>query len=505
MDFSTGSDPKNDRANYALQLEYEQETHAPFTDGLTGLFNHGFFQTCLEWEIKRGQRYSEPFTLALLDLDSYGAYNKKFGPVHGDRVLKEIAELIKDNVREADLAARFGSDTFAIILTRSDGQFHSVERVRQIVEERYGGILTVSAGIVSFPKDAANREGLLKKAHEALFQAKIRGKNKIFYYAKEEIPVDSHKPKILVVDDQEFIIKVLKHMLLPLNYEVYTASSGEEALYIVNKVETDLVLLDVMMPGMDGYEVCRRLKEGETTRLIPIIMMTALEEKDAKLKGIEAGADDFLTKPVNRTELLARTKSLISVKTLNSNLTSIENILISLANIVEAKDVYTQGHIQRVSNMAMDLGKRMGLSGRELEAIKLGGILHDIGKIAIPASILNKPGSLDAKEWEIMKSHSDVGYKICLPLKKTLGPALEVIRHHHEKLDGSGYPDGLKGEEVSPVSRIMAIADIYDALITDRPYRKGMPKEKALSILREEAQAGKLDQKVVEILIEMVS
>jgi putative two-component system response regulator len=203
-------------------------------------------------------------------------------------------------------------------------------------------------------------------------------------------------------------------------------------------------------------------------------------------------------------ELLARTESLITLKKLNNNLASIENVLFSLANTVEAKDSYTQGHVERVSHLAVGVGKKMSLTKRELEALRFGGALHDIGKIAVPSEILNKPGPLDPEEWEIMKTHPDLGCKICLPLKKNLGSALDVIRYHHEKLDGSGYPDGLKGEEIPNVARVMAIVDIYDALITDRPYRKGMTKDKALRILREEAQEGKLDKEILEKLEEMI-
>ena len=308
-----------------------------------------------------------------------------------------------------------------------------------------------------------------------------------------------------MVDDEPLNVKLLDALLRPLNYEVLKASNGEEALSIVKKVDLDLILLDIMMPGMDGYEVCRRLKGSEPTRLVPVIMVTALDDVESKIKGIEAGADDFLTKPPNKTELLARTRSLIKLKRLNSNLASIENVLFSLANTVEAKDTYTQGHVERVSNMAVSLGKKLGMTGRELEALRFGGVLHDIGKIAVPGKILNKPGPLDPDEWDVMKSHAYEGCKICLPLMKNLGPALEVIRHHHEKLDGSGYPDGLKGDEISVAARVMGVVDIYDALITDRPYRKGMSKEKALGILRQEADEGKLDKKVVEYLVELVN
>ncbi len=260
-----------------------------------------------------------------------------------------------------------------------------------------------------------------------------------------------------------------------------------------------------MMPEMGGYEVCRHLKGSEATRLIPVVLVTAFDDMEAKIKGIEAGADDFITKPPNKMELLARTKSLIKFKKQNESLTSIEYVLFSLAKTVEAKDEYTQGHVERVSKLAITLGKKMELSDKEMKALRYGGILHDIGKIAVPCDILNKPGPLSSEEWEVMKSHPVVGYNICLPLKKKLGYALEVIRHHHEKLDGSGYSDGLKNEEISMAARIMAVVDIYDALITDRPYREGMFLEKAVEILNQEANDGKLDKVVVGHLIEVVN
>jgi putative two-component system response regulator len=180
-------------------------------------------------------------------------------------------------------------------------------------------------------------------------------------------------------------------------------------------------------------------------------------------------------------------------------------VLFSLANAVEAKDSYTQGHVERVANLAVELGRRLRLSKAQQQALRYGGILHDIGKIGMPNAVINKPGPLDDSEWRIMRSHPDVGYKICLPLKETLGAALDVIRHHHEKLDGSGYPDGIAGAEVSLVARIMAVADIYDALVTDRPYRKGMTREKALHILNDEVAQGKLDRSVVDALVVLLS
>jgi putative two-component system response regulator len=333
----------------------------------------------------------------------------------------------------------------------------------------------------------------------------MQGKNNIHFFEKEINTGSDDLPTILIVDDDPRNLKLLEGILFSINCELLKATNGIDTLNIVRKTSVDIVLLDVMMPEMDGYEVCRQLKASEATRLIPVVLVTALDDTEAKIKGIEAGADDFVTKPPNKMELIARTKSLIELKRLNDNLTSIEYVLFSLAKTVEAKDGYTQGHVERVSKLAITLGKKMGLSDREMEALRYGGVLHDIGKIAVPGHILNKPGPLSPEEWEVMKAHPVAGYNICLPLKKNLGSALEVIRHHHEKLDGSGYPDGLKNEEISPAARIMAVVDIYDALVTDRPYREGMPLEKAIDILKQDANNNKLDKMVVSHLIEAVS
>ncbi|MDY6844205.1 MAG: diguanylate cyclase [Thermodesulfobacteriota bacterium] len=485
---------------------YEKETGAPFLDNLTELYNHGFFQISLDREVKRSERHGGVFTLALIDLDSFASYNKRYGSVQGDCVLREIAGLVVKNIRQVDLAARYSGNVIALILLRSDIQsaLIAVERIRKAIEKMFSGDPTVSVGLASYPTDATQKSSLITNAHEALLQAKINGKNKIYFYEKEKGLMANVIPRILVVDDEPKNVKLLEALLHISNYEVIKAYNGEDALSVLSKVDIDLVLLDVMMPDMDGFEVCRRLKGSEDTRLVPVVMVTALSDIEARIKGIEAGADDFITKPPNKVELLARVKSLINMKALNNNLTSIENVLFSLANAVEANDVYTQGHIKRVANLAVDVGGKMGLSGKEIEALKIGGILHDIGKIGVSGDILNKPEALNAEEWEVMKRHADDGYKICLPLKKNLGEALEVIRYHHEKLDGSGYPDGLKGEEIPRVARIMAVVDIYDALVTDRPYRPGIAKEEAFAIIEQEAREGKLDNEVVTCLKDMV-
>ena len=486
--------------------DYQGEAGGSFRDTLTGVFTHGFFQVFLEREIKRAQRSGKPFSLALVDIDWFSGFNRRYGHARGDRLLREVASLIQASIRESDLAARYANDVFGVIFAETGAQqsLNALERIRSGMEAYPEGDLTVSIGLVSFPRDAEDKEALLQRAQRALREAKLRGKNRVFCFEVEQRLPDDSRARVLIVDDSSLNLKMLEGLLRPLDYEVLKAESGERALDIAGKVECDVVLLDVMMPGMDGFEVCRRLKENEATRMVPVILVTALDDVESKVKGIESGADDFITKPPNKLELLARTKSLVRLKRLNGSLTSIENVLFSLAKTVEAKDLYTQGHVERVAGLAVTLGGALGLGSGEMEALRFGGMLHDIGKIGMPDTILNKPGALDADEWRVMRGHPETGYRICLPLERTLGPALEVIRHHHEKLDGSGYPDGLQGGEISMVARVMAVADIFDALVTDRPYRRGMPQTKALAILQEECQSGKLDSRVVAELIQIL-
>ena len=306
---------------------------------------------------------------------------------------------------------------FAVIVTESNCQqaLKVAERIRNDVENKSDGAATVSIGLACCPDDAMSSRILINKANESLLKAKIQGKNNIHFFEKENNTKPEKLPTILIVDDDYQNLKLMEGILFPINCELIKATNGFDTLNIVNKTNVDLILLDVMMPEMDGYEVCRQLKESEATRLIPVVLVTALDDREAKIKGIEAGADDFITKPPNKMELLARTKSLIKLKRLNDNLTSIEYVLFSLAKTVEAKDGYTQGHVERVSKLAITLGKKMKLSEREMEALRYGGVLHDIGKIAVPGNILNKPGPLSEEEWKVMKNHPVAGYNICLP------------------------------------------------------------------------------------------
>jgi putative two-component system response regulator len=486
--------------------EYEQETGAPFLESLTGLFTHGFFQVILDREIKRFARQKNPFTLVLIDLGAFGRFNRKRGYSAGDRLLKEFSLLLRENLRDFDWAARYQGATFALILVDTDAEIARkvVERIKSLFREKFPDTVDLFAGLSCFPRDAQNQHDMLFQAQEALNQAKKIGGDGVYFYESPARSEDPEKATILLVDDEPLNLKLFKAFLAPFPYEIITAQDGFEALEKVEKNDIDLILMDVMMPGRTGFEVCQQLKSNEETRLIPVVLITGLNDLESRVKGMESGADDFLTKPVHRPEFLARTKSLLHNKKLNNRLTSIENVLFSLANAVEAKDRYTQGHTVRVATLAMALGEKIGLTERELEALRIGGMLHDIGKIGIPENVLNKPGPLDPQEWELMKTHSVIGYNICKPLAHSLGAALDVIRYHHEKMDQSGYPDGLDGPNIPITARIMAVVDIFDALTSDRSYRPALNKEEAVGFLKKEVGEGKLDQEVLTHLLEII-
>ncbi len=312
--------------------------------------------------------------------------------------------------------------------------------------------------------------------------------------------------KILIVDDAVENIKLVTEILnRPKNeYHIEAAGDGYEALEKVKKFDPDLIMLDVVMPGIDGFEVCRILKEDQKTRLIPIVMITALDSQQDRLRGLESGVDDFISKPFNVYELLARVKNLLKLRSYISELEHAEQVIFSLARAVEAKDNYTEGHCERLSILAQHLGTELQLADEDLIVLKRGGILHDIGKIAIDDSILLKPGPLTADEFEIIKTHPEIGENICRPLK-TLKPVLPIIRFHQERFNGSGYPEGLAKNEIPIHARIIGLVDCYDALTTDRTYRKALPSEFAIQIMNKETEAGLWDPDFYKLLKEILS
>jgi cyclic di-GMP phosphodiesterase len=306
-------------------------------------------------------------------------------------------------------------------------------------------------------------------------------------------------PLVLVVDDGETNRALVEAFLSDLDCRLQSAEDGPSALAAIEREMPDLVLLDVQMPGMDGYEVCRRVKAGPRGRLLPVVMLTALDNANDRVRALEAGADDFMSKPVDRIELVARVRSALRLKAVYDTLDSAEQVIFSLAAAVEAKDRYTEKHTHRVAETARRVGVKLGLPERALEALYRGGIIHDIGKIGVPDAILLKPGPLGGDEVRIMRAHTTIGESIVRPLRSGAN-LLPIIRNHHEHFDGGGYPDGLAGRAIPRLARIVAVCDSYDALVTDRPYRKARTVDEAIATLMD--GAGKQwDPEVVEALV----
>jgi cyclic di-GMP phosphodiesterase len=302
---------------------------------------------------------------------------------------------------------------------------------------------------------------------------------------------------ILVADDNESAREMLEIMLRSHGYRVLAAADGPQALQLLQQETIDLALIDVVMPGESGFAVCRAAKDRPETRLTPIVLITGLGRVEDRIHGIEAGADDFLNKPVRKEELLARVKSLVRIKRFTDELESAETVVFTLAASIEAKDPYTEGHCDRLSRYSVALGERLQSSPEDLVALRRGGVVHDIGKVAVPERVLLKPGPLDIHERELMETHTVIGERICAPLR-SFRQVLPIIRWHHERQDGSGYPDHLKCDQIPLTARILQTVDIYDALTTDRPYRKALPAERAFAILHDEVRRGWWDGLLVK-------
>ena len=311
--------------------------------------------------------------------------------------------------------------------------------------------------------------------------------------------------QILVVDDNEANAYLMKELLASRGYDVSTAGNAQDAEWQMRDGhQPDLILLDVIMPGKSGYDFCRELKEDPLTRLVPVVMITGLSEREDKVRGIEAGADDFLNKPIFPEELFARVKSLLKLKEFTDELESAEAVLCTLGRSVEARDPYTEGHCERLARYASLLGEHLGLATDKLIALKRGGYLHDLGKIQIPDEVLKKHGNLTPRDWEIMRQHPIIGEDICKPLR-SLKLVLPIIRHHHEHWNGSGYPDGLRGPNIPLLARILQVVDVYDALRTARPYKPALSHDESAHVMAREAAQGLWDAELVAQFFAMLA
>jgi putative two-component system response regulator len=284
---------------------------------------------------------------------------------------------------------------------------------------------------------------------------------------------------VLVIDDQPLTLEAMREALIPLGFEVWQAVDGEMGLMLAKERQPDVILLDVMMPGIDGFEVCRRLKADDETRLLPVLFLTGLDSRQARLRGLAVGATDFLFKPFDLVELEVRVRNLVEFRRLTQDLDDAEKMIFSIARVIEARHEGTGEHCDRLSREAARLGQHLGLDNESIKTLRRAGYLHDIGKIGVPDQVLLKPGKFDEHELKIMRSHV-------------------AIRHHHERRDGSGYPDKLTGDDIPLLARVFQVLDIYDALTNDRPYRKALSPAEALNLLREETMRGWWDVAIVD-------
>jgi putative two-component system response regulator len=294
---------------------------------------------------------------------------------------------------------------------------------------------------------------------------------------------------VLVVDDYEPNLRGLGLLLEQADYTVLTAANGRDALEIVRAERPDLVLLDVVMPGISGLDVCAEIKRSADTRLTPVVLISGAQERQTRLAGLDAGADDFLNKPVDPEELQTRVRSLMRLKSLTDDLESAESLFLTLGRIIEARDPSTEGHCERLTDYATSLGRQLNLDAADLVALHRGAFLHDIGKIAIPDRVLLKKGRLTRKEYDLMKQHPVIGDGLCRTVR-SFEAVRPIVRHHHERLDGRGYPDGLAGDDIPLLAQIVSIVDVFDALTTDRPYRKALPAATAYQMMQDIARDG---------------
>lgn len=311
------------------------------------------------------------------------------------------------------------------------------------------------------------------------------------------------RPTVLIVDDLESNLELMEAIFLKEGFRTLVAPDAFSALRIFRYNKVDIAILDVMMPGMDGYELCKHIKQISGRQFFPVILLTALTDRESKIRGLESGAEDFISKPFDDAELVTKVKSLIRLKSLHDELEHSENIIMTLAVAMEARDPYTKGHSTRVGRIAKSFASYLGFSKKEQEDLRKAGILHDIGKISLSTSLLCKKENLSEDEMEAVRKHTIVGEEICRPLI-SMREVLPAIRSHHERWDGKGFPDGLRGEKIPLNARILSIIDSFDAMVSQRPYRKGMSIKKAISVFKTERDYGQWDPGLVDYFLTMM-
>ncbi len=312
------------------------------------------------------------------------------------------------------------------------------------------------------------------------------------------------RPSVLIVDDLSANIELLEAIFISAGFEVLSCRDASSGLSLFESNDIDIAVVDVMMPGMDGYELCRKLKSLTEKRFFPVILLTALTDRQSRITGLQSGADDFISKPFDAAELVIKAKSLTKLKMLQDELEHSENVILTLAVALEARDPYTCGHSARVGEISKEFVSFLGFGAKEQEQIRKAGILHDIGKIGVSTDLLCKEGKLTDEELEAVKRHTVLGEEICKPLVSVKG-ILPAIRNHHERWDGAGFPDGLGGEGIPLNARILSIVDSYDAMVSERPYRNGRSAVTVVDVFRKEKYDGQWDPFLVDRFIDMVA
>jgi putative two-component system response regulator len=311
------------------------------------------------------------------------------------------------------------------------------------------------------------------------------------------------RPSVLIVDDLSANLELLEAIFASAGFDVFSSRDASSALSIFESNNVDIAVVDVMMPGIDGYELCKRLKALTEKRFFPVILLTALTDRQSRITGLECGADDFISKPFDTTELIVKAGSLIKLKMLQDELEHSEDVILTLAVAMEARDPYTCGHSARVADISKAFYSFLGFGSKEQEQIRKAGILHDIGKIGMSTDLLYKEGTLTDDELEAVKRHAVIGEDICKPLVSVRG-ILPAIRNHHERWDGTGFPDGLEGEIIPLNARVLSVVDSYDAMVSKRPYRKGRSATDVLDVFEKEKYDGQWDPFLVGRFIEMM-
>jgi len=484
-------------------------------DGLTGLANHRAFHQRLTESVHRVGRYGETFSLAMLDVDHFKAYNDAYGHQEGDFALQHIARLIKEELRESDLAARYGGEEFAIILPHTPKAHARIalERIRKSIDtfQFPNGKLTISAGIAECPVDGITPNEVLEKADRALYHSKLTGRNRVSLWAdanespaRQDSASDCKSVSVLMVEMNQEAREAMEKALVESGYELHRASSTHEAIELLRSRKFDIMLSDTLILGTEGLQVLGLASSIHP--MMPIVLTTVPSMANIAREAMQHGVTDLLVEPFNENELPVVIERNLERKRIERQLLLEKSTGILLQAIdalvaaIDARDRNTAGHTARVTHISLAIADALGLPSEERYTLELAARLHDIGKLSLPDSAMNKAGTLSNTEWQAMQRHPAVGSQIVGSIEE-LSYIATIVRHHHERLDGKGYPDGLQGEAIPFLSRIIAVADAFEAMTSDRAFRSRMTTEEAVEELKR-CVGTHYSSEIVEALIE---